>query len=195
MDKTKFHFSKKDTAEIMGITVVALGQWKLTGDFKKGTQTFFDIRKVVDHRIGREDRKTTNLTTERARLARIQGDKAEQEMAVRSGELCLLSEVGEHWTDMVMALRAKLLAMPPRIALAAIDASSVKQIEDVTTEMLYEALEELSNDGIPTQVKKISEGNSPEAKATTKINSKPVGRQVPKTKPRGKRRARAVENK
>lgn len=195
-EKTKFHFSRKDTSDIMGISSIALGQWKVGWDFKKGNATFYDIREVVKHRLARDEGSPQNtLTSERTRLARAQADNQELDLKVKRGELVPVSVIGEHWQTMTMAMRSKLLAMPAKIAIAAIDASTIKDIEDTVTELLYQALEEINDDGIPEETKRAAAGDKVANASTTKLDSKSVGGQVQKTKPRSKRGTRSVANK
>lgn len=194
-DKNKFHFSRKDTADIMGITAIALGQWKVDWDIKQGNATFYDIRKVVKHRLARDDVPSqSNLTSERTRLAKAQADNQELDLKVKRGELIPIPVIASHWQSMVMAMRSKLLAMPSKLAVAALDAGSLKEIEDVVTQLIYEALDEISEDGIPTETSGAGEEDILDASTTTKVDSKSMGRRVPAIKPGSKRRAGAVEN-
>ena len=176
----------------MGVTVVALGQWKMEWDIKKGNSVYYDIRKVIALRLARDTKPKADLTSERARLASNQADKAGMELQVMRGELIPIPEVGLHWQGMIMAMRAKLLGMPHKIAIVALEAGSLKEIEDAATDLMYEALDEINKDGIPPKASPSDSANTGVVAATTKSDCKPVGRSVSKTKPRGKRRARPV---
>lgn len=192
---TKFLFSRKETAEFMSVSAIAVSQWTVDYEVKKGTRSLYDIRKVIQWRIARDQEKSSNLTMERTRLAKLQADKVEIDLRIARGEVCTIPMVMEHWQEMIMSIRAKLLAMPPKIATAAIDASSVKEIEETVMELMYEALEELKDDGVPSKTKEASSANAVLNEATTNNDGESMGRQVQETKPRSKRRARAVADK
>lgn len=194
MEITKFHFNRKDTAMMMGVTVVSFGQWKIEWDLKKGNSVYYDIRKVIAFRLARDTKPKVDLTSERARLAKNQADKSEHELSILKGETIPIPEVGLHWQGMIMAMRAKLLSLPSKIAIVALEASSLTEIEEAATDLMYEALDEINKDGIPPKATPDDYRNTGVAATTTKPNSKPVGRPASKTKPRGKRRARPMAN-
>ena len=85
-----------------------------------------------------------DLTAERARLARAQAIKVETENRMNDGELIPADVIEAKWTEMVAAMRAKLLALPTRIASVAMGASSLREVEDHARTEVFAALTELS---------------------------------------------------
>ncbi len=86
----------------------------------------------------------TNLMVERAKLAATQRQKLELEIGVMQRDLIPASTVETTWSGMTTAARARLLALPYRLAVDAIAADGVfARIESAAHELIREALEEL----------------------------------------------------
>ena len=85
-----------------------------------------------------------DLTSERARLARAQSEKVEMQNLEMRGELIPAGAVEAKWTEMAAAMRAKLLALPTRIASVALAATSLREVEDQARTEVFAALNELS---------------------------------------------------
>ena len=146
------------------------------------------IREIA---AGRSTEDGYDLAKERARLSKWQADKAEVDYLVSKGDLVPIEQIIDHWSSMLANVRARMLTMPRVIAQSAITAESLSEIEIAAEELINQALSELSNDGIPKEVKQRRDAS---AEATTKNDSQPVGRQPSKVKPRKQRRTRAVAN-
>lgn len=86
-----------------------------------------------------------DLTQERALLAHYQAGKAEIELKAMQGEFVALDEVVEEVTTGMMAMRAKLLALPSKAAPQVIGLDSHTKILGVLRDFVYEALEELAS--------------------------------------------------
>ena len=85
-----------------------------------------------------------NLMVERAALAKAQRIKIEIETGVLQGRLLQADVVEQTWAGMTTAARQRLLAMPYRLALSAIECDGVfGRIESAANELIREALEEL----------------------------------------------------
>ena len=85
-----------------------------------------------------------NLMVERAALAKAQRIKIEIETGVLQGRLLQADVVEQTWAGMTTAARARLLALPYRLAVDAIAADGVfARIESAAHELIREALEEL----------------------------------------------------
>lgn len=118
-----------------------------------------------------------DLTQERARLAKAQADKTELQLDVDKGKLIPAELVEEIWSNVITAVRARLLALPskvsPMLALA-----SEAEMESELQAQIYETLTEMSE--IPeheykqTGVRPSGEGFK-KTSTTTKIDSKRVG--------------------
>jgi len=192
-----FMLSKRDTAEVLGITGQALTFWKVKS-IKRGTRLFYDIRECVAYMKERDMEDNDgkgSLPKQRTRLVTLQADKQALEVKKLKGELVPAEDIIEHWGKLLGAFRAKVLAIPPKAAQVALDATSLEDVEDHLEYFLIEALEELAGDGMPDEYKRVRQTSKVNTKAAPKSNSKRVGRQVPKAKPRSKRRTRSVANK
>ena len=86
----------------------------------------------------------TNLMIERTRLAAAQRLKIELETDTMRQRLIPADVVEQTWSGMTSAARQRLLAMPYRLALSAIECDGVfARIESAAHELIREALEEL----------------------------------------------------
>ncbi len=56
----------------------------------------------------------------------------------------------EGWQGQIANCRAKLLALPPKVAAQAVGADYV-EIEQLFKSVIYEALDELAGDGVPEE--------------------------------------------
>jgi len=86
---------------------------------------------------------------ERARLIRAKADRAEMEAARMRDELIPAPDIAEAWTEMVASMRARLLALPDKIApqLSASgvhETTSIAAARDVIRHAVFEALGELA---------------------------------------------------
>lgn len=83
------------------------------------------------------------LTGERARLAREQADAQALKNAVLRGEFVPASEVARAWSEMLRAVRSRLLAVPSRVR-HAIPGLTIGEVDRIDREVRT-ALEELGN--------------------------------------------------
>lgn len=85
-----------------------------------------------------------DLATEKTRLTKAQADKAEIETARLKRDLISLADAENGWAALVGSFRSKMLTVPPRAALA-VTKKTEREAERILTDMVYEALAELSN--------------------------------------------------
>lgn len=83
---------------------------------------------------------------ERARLTKHQADEKELLVAELQGDMVRVSVVEKEWTEAIMSMRAKLLALPVRLASKAVGMDSIREIEDYVREEIYAALFEVQPD-------------------------------------------------
>ena len=140
-----------------------------------------------------EDGEYYDYDVEKARLTKNQADEKGLQVAQLRGDLIPREVVLATWQAYSANVRAKLLSLPTKAAHAAIAATELHEIEEVLKAQVYEALGELTSDGIPDGYRGVSEGIG-SVHASSESDSEPVGGQVPKTKSGGKRRTRAMEN-
>lgn len=88
---------------------------------------------------------------ERARLTHHQANNAALEEQTKHRLLIPAEQVRQTWSDIVAAARAKLLALPARLASSCAGKKS-SEVEEEARSIVYEALTELAGggDGVPT---------------------------------------------
>lgn len=131
---------------------------------------------------------------ERARLLKAQADKTELEVETMRGNLIPVEQVEVDWLTMVMSCRSRLLAIPTKIAFQIISLKEPEEVERFLKRNIYEALTELATEDDTSAIPEYEKEGDSGVDAATGTDSKPVGRQKPKAKPRSKRRTRKVDN-
>ena len=179
--ETDFLFNRKDTAAAMGVSTQAIGTWELEHVKKEGAtgnRVYYDIRDVIQYRLKRDvetGKVLQSLPHERTRLARLQADKEEIKVKRLRGELIPADAVIKHWEDMFLAFRAKILGIPPRAAMVAINATSIEDVEESMEKFLREALHELAGDGMPDEYKAMRQDSPQGTETTDTVNGQQVG--------------------
>lgn len=120
----------------------------------------------------------TDAHTEKTRLLKAQADRTELEVSELKGLVIPAEDVAVEWGEMVANARARMLAMPSKTAHLVIAAESYTEAEEILQKEIYEVLNELANDGLPTRSRKKPNAKSVESTATP--DDKRVGRQVSK---------------
>lgn len=92
-----------------------------------------------------------DIAEEKTRLTKAQADKAELEVSELEGQLIPAQLVQDTWTDFVANARAKLLALPSKIAHQVIALDKYAEAELLIKENVHDALLELSDNGIPSK--------------------------------------------
>ena len=181
--------TKTLAAKCFGISLNSFDKWPITHHEKRGREALYYLPDVIKFRLERDQSKGSNLdlTEERARLAKFQADKTELEVKQLTGELIHSEIVRTTWENQLSAMRAKLLSLPTKAAQVALTAESLHEIEECLKQIIYEALNELSNDELSTSSESVSESVEESPNATTESNSKRVGRPK-KTTERGVKR-------
>ena len=113
---------------------------------------------------------------ERSRLTKAQADKAEFEAALMAGRLVDVEQLTQAWEGMLSSMRAKLLAIPSKVAPIIADEDEPGMVQNIIDDYMREALEELASYGTSTSNEDIVEGDGG-TEATTEADRKPVGRQ------------------
>ncbi len=97
----------------------------------------------IKHVKGMLNGEAGDLASEKTRLTRAQADKTEIETARLKGDLVSLDDAERAWSALVGAFRAKMLTLAPRAAPAVLNKTE-REAERILTDMVYEALAELS---------------------------------------------------
>lgn len=135
--------NQRELAETLDISQKSLSLWAKEGmpvvlETENGLQNQYDTAAVHRWCIARELAKGAK-DDDKNRLARLQGDKIEMELAEKRRDLIPAAEVEPAWTSMVLAARQALLSLPKSLA------SLMAQTEDpdVARDLLEEAIEEV----------------------------------------------------
>ena len=148
-------FNKNQIAEAFGINLTTVDKWRRSGcpAEKKGPNVMFSVREVSDWLRGRdmESSGVLDLGQERAKLTKLQAQKATLELEIARGNLIPLELVVETWQGHIGNARAKLLAFPPKAAAQSIGMDDYLESEQFFTGLINEALDELNNVGLPKQ--------------------------------------------
>ena len=140
------------------------------------------------------DGKAYDYEAERARLTKAQADKTELEARELNGELVRVEEVSMLWAQSAGAMRARLLSLPSKVAPRARAAVSDEEAAALVEIEVLEALQELSDDGVPQSARARRERAAAGVEASSQADGESVGRRAPAVV-RGKRgRAGAVED-
>ena len=168
--------TQKELAEHLGMSPQSVGEL-----VKKGVFTIKKGRSPVDLDVCRIEyinhlRKSANhfkktgtkgdIVEETTRLKKFQADKAELEVNQLEGKLIPASLVRDTWSGLVSNAHAKFLNIPTNLAHQVLAAEDFNEASSLIKKSIYEALEELSGDGIPAEYAERT-GTSTKAVETT----------------------------
>lgn len=159
-------YTAKEVAEHLDLSQARVNQLLAEGVLSKGRgSSAYDldhcrvqyIRYLRSRQIGQQNQ-SASLNDVKIKLVQAQAEKAELEAKELQGKLIPTQEVEEYWTDFVSNCKAKILALPNKLAHRIEGAETNSEIEDLLTIEVHEALQELADDGIPvTYQKRIKE--------------------------------------
>ena len=89
-----------------------------------------------------------DLNEERTRLTKLQADKAQLEVQEMEQSLVSVEKITEEWVGYVSNVRSKLLALPSKVSHRVQAAETYAEAEKILKESVYDALHELSNNGL-----------------------------------------------
>ncbi len=136
--KTKFYWSRKDTAELFDISVITLDQWvakdcpfdMVDVEGKKKPQKRFYIPNVIEWKTERTtgNKKNNDLQQERARLAKEQADGQELKNAVLRKELIpvkmlefALADISEQVSSILESIPLKVKKNLPKLTASEVE--------------------------------------------------------------------------
>lgn len=133
----------------------------------------------LQNREADNEDETHDAAVERARLLKAQADKTELEVKAMNGEMVPAEQVEMLWSSLVAAFRARMLALPIRLAHRVMSLKTYPEVEGCLREHVYEALDELSRND-PEQYSIIASEESGEPGGTAaEPEDQPVGGSVP----------------
>ena len=141
--------NKSGLAEALNVSVQSIDAWVRRGcpykeQGSRGVSWVFVLADVVEWLNERNTGDSADLARERALLAREQRKKTTLERKKIEGELIPAGAVEITWCDMVRTMRARLLALPSRMAPMVAGMTSTFEIEQALRDEVYAALDELS---------------------------------------------------
>ena len=168
-------FNKNQIAEAFGINLTTVDKWRRSGcpAEKKGPNVMFSVRQVSDWLRSRdmETSGTLDLGQERAKLTKLQAEKATLELEVSRGNLIPMELVVETWQGHIGNARAKLLGFPAKAAAQSIGMDDYLESEEFFTGLINEALDELNHDGLPKKHIKSLETIAEDMEVAAEANS------------------------
>ena len=168
-------FNKNQIAEAFGINLTTVDKWRRSGcpAEKKGPNVMFSVRQVSDW-LRTRDTETSgvlDLSQERAKLTKLQAEKATLELEVSRGNLIPMELVVETWQGHIGNARAKLLGFPAKAAAQSIGMDDYLESEEFFTGLINEALDELNHDGLPKKHIKSLEAIAEDMEVAAEANS------------------------
>ena len=108
-----------------------------------------------------------DIAEEKTKLTAAQARKAELEVEELEGNLIPSQLVEDTWIDYVANARAKLLALPSRVAHQVITIDTYSEAEELIKDQVHEALDELAQNGIPKKYRQSSEQDQSDLESST----------------------------
>ena len=148
----------------------------------EGNVIYYDPKRALPIFYGQDDDsgfKRSELDIEKTRFEKARADKTELEVEVIRAKLLPADVVEQVWGDILARFRARMLAVPTRLATVLKNQTDTLVIEAEIREKVYEALNELSEydstQYIETAFEKGDEGDE----APAGIDGEPVGGSIP----------------
>ena len=86
-----------------------------------------------------------DLQNERARLTKLQADRADIQLQEARGEVVRTEDVASTWADLVIAARSRLLAIPTSLTPGILAADSQNAVTELLRDAIEDALNELAD--------------------------------------------------
>lgn len=102
------------------------------------------VRREYSVKRGEDPDARLDATQEKARHSKLQADKIEMELAVRSGELIEIGQVRTAAFDMIMRCRARLLRLPAAVTPLVLGQTDPVAVQNTVDTSVRDALDELS---------------------------------------------------
>ncbi len=144
--------NRNETAQKLNVALTTLDDWRRKGcpHTKEGKQVYFDFGALLNW-LDQRSNSDLDYTQERAKLTRLKAEKVALELDELRSKLIPSEMVVLTWQGMLANARAKLLALPPKAASLAMGVESCQEVEQIFRYLVYEALDELAQDGLPEE--------------------------------------------
>jgi phage terminase Nu1 subunit (DNA packaging protein) len=135
------------------------------------------VKHLQERRVNQWDNgeQKDDWNAERTRLTRAKADMAEMQAAILKGTVHEARAVEAVWTDHLMACRAKLLAMPKKLAPRVHGTEKLTAIEAEIEAAIVEALNELAAYDPNIVTDRYVSTHREELDASTEVEGEPVG--------------------
>ena len=149
----KTYYSIAVIAKVLELSESRVFQLTRAGVIPKAARGQYEIIPAVQGYIrylrnltqaGGEPNSAEEIVKDRARLIKAQAEALEMDNAITRGEYLPKKMVRSWIQRMVLACRAKLIALPTKTAPRVVGCSSVAEIEALLTKGIHEALDELA---------------------------------------------------
>jgi phage terminase Nu1 subunit (DNA packaging protein) len=139
-----------EISEIFGLSDRRVQQLVKEGALVKVSRGKYDLKASVQRYIeyikeqAQKTEEELDLTKEKTLLTRANRQKVELELQIMRGELHRSEDVRRVMNDMLGAFRARILAIPSKVAPRLIAQTNAAVIQNIVRNEVYEALQELS---------------------------------------------------
>ena len=138
---TRVLLTQSQLAAAFGLAPSTISRWPLQAVERRGREVYYDLREAIEHCVGELGR--LDLQQERARLARVQTERQELQLARERGQLLPAADVEVVWCGYIANARARLLALP-EVAAPRVVGETVVAATTILRGLVYDALEELA---------------------------------------------------
>lgn len=146
--------SRQSLARLVGISPRAVGGLVERGILHDGNSLATWLQaycaRLREEAAGRMADDGLNLASERARLARAQRERIEDERSRVAGEYVARRVVLATWAHMVGSFRTRMLAIPNKLA-PLVANTAAGECADLLEREVHEALAEVSGEGLPRE--------------------------------------------
>lgn len=201
-----FSIDQTQVAYLLGVTTRTIRTWQDAAENPlpiaergvRGTQHRYDPQAVCrwwrDREIGRlldtdDDGERLDLEQQRAQHHKVELEVQQLQANLIPRDLSVAT-----WQAQVAAARAKLLSMPTKIAHAVVAATELAEAEGVIRSHVYEALNELSESGLPPSIEEQLRADGIGLEAAAEPDRESVVGPVPEAKPGKRGRTRSLEH-
>jgi phage terminase Nu1 subunit (DNA packaging protein) len=142
--------STAEISEILGLSDRRIRQLEKENALVKIKRGKYDLKASIQRYIeyikeqAQQTEEELNLTKEKTLLTRANRQKVELELQIMRGELHRSEDVKRVMNDMLGAFRARILAIPSKVAPRLIAQTNAAVIQNIVKNEVYEALQELS---------------------------------------------------
>lgn len=140
--------TQSEIAGRLGMNPLNVGKYIKAGIITAKPKGEYDLDEVtlefIKHLREKAAGRSTDLSEERARLAKEQADGKEMENAITRGELVYIDDISSRFENALIRVRTRLLAIPTEIAPEVVSSASVVEAQETIERAILGALNELA---------------------------------------------------